>query len=132
MFRQLARQLVGLIPVVGILPKVAVAYGGTWAIGAPWCCGPPKAAPPRSGTLRTFGRDELERGREVAHDLTTRGPAGVAQASGRWDRLNTHVPGLAAGPKPGPGGRRPPRRPLPPRLAARRSLIAATARFCGS
>ena len=30
---QVARQLVGLIPVVGIAPKVAVAYGGTWAIG---------------------------------------------------------------------------------------------------
>jgi hypothetical protein len=32
-FRQLARQLVGLIPVVGIVPKVAVAYGGTCMIG---------------------------------------------------------------------------------------------------
>src|SRR5207247_10080645 len=33
LFRQGARQLVGLIPVVGIVPKVAVAYAGTLAIG---------------------------------------------------------------------------------------------------
>ena len=30
---RLARQLVGLRPVIGLVPKVAVAYGGTWAIG---------------------------------------------------------------------------------------------------
>src|SRR5260370_36228899 len=33
LFRQGARQLVGLIPVAGIAPKVAVAYAGTLAIG---------------------------------------------------------------------------------------------------
>ena len=33
LFRQVARQLIGLVPVIGIVPKVAVAYGGTWAIG---------------------------------------------------------------------------------------------------
>ena len=33
LFRQIARQMSGLIPVWGIVPKVAVAYAGTWAIG---------------------------------------------------------------------------------------------------
>jgi len=33
LFRQGARQLVGLIPVAGIVPRVAVAYAGTLAIG---------------------------------------------------------------------------------------------------
>lgn len=33
MWRQMARQLVGLIPGFGILPKVAVAYAGTYATG---------------------------------------------------------------------------------------------------
>ncbi len=33
LFRQIARELVGLIPVVGVIPKVAIAYGGTWVIG---------------------------------------------------------------------------------------------------
>ena len=33
LWRQAARQLVGLIPVWGIVPKVAVAYAGTYAVG---------------------------------------------------------------------------------------------------
>lgn len=33
LFRQLARSLVGLIPVWGILPKVAVSYAGTYVVG---------------------------------------------------------------------------------------------------
>jgi len=33
MWRQLARQLVGLIPVWGIVPKVGVAYAGTYVVG---------------------------------------------------------------------------------------------------
>lgn len=33
LFRQIARELVGLLPVIGILPKVAVAYAGTRLIG---------------------------------------------------------------------------------------------------
>ena len=32
-WRQIARQLVGLIPVWGIVPKVAVAYAGTFVVG---------------------------------------------------------------------------------------------------
>lgn len=32
-WRQLARQLVGLIPIWGIVPKVAVAYAGTYVVG---------------------------------------------------------------------------------------------------
>lgn len=33
LWRQIARQLVGLIPVWGIVPKVAVAYAGTYVVG---------------------------------------------------------------------------------------------------
>ncbi len=33
LFRQIARELVGLVPGVGIIAKVTVAYAGTWAIG---------------------------------------------------------------------------------------------------
>ncbi len=33
LWRQLARSLIGLIPVWGIIPKVAVAYSGTYAVG---------------------------------------------------------------------------------------------------
>ena len=118
-FRQLARQLVGLIPVVGILPKVAVAYGGTWAIGRAVVLWATEGRRASAETLRTFSREGLERGRAVARDLAARGKAGVAHASGRWDRLRSHVPGLrrrgrartqaaAATPAPPP--------PLPPAL----------------
>ena len=33
LWRQIARQLIGLIPAWGILPKVAVAYSGTYVVG---------------------------------------------------------------------------------------------------
>ncbi|MDQ7029220.1 MAG: hypothetical protein Q9O62_05290 [Ardenticatenia bacterium] len=33
LFRQVARQLVGLVPGVGLMARAAVAYAGTWAIG---------------------------------------------------------------------------------------------------
>jgi uncharacterized protein (DUF697 family) len=33
LWRQLARMLIGLIPIWGIVPKVAVAYSGTYAVG---------------------------------------------------------------------------------------------------
>ena len=93
-FRQLARQLVGLIPVVGIVPKVAVAYGGTYAIGRAVVLWVTEGRTASAETLRTLSREGLQRGREVARDLSARGRAGVAKASGRWDRLRSHVPGL--------------------------------------
>jgi uncharacterized protein (DUF697 family) len=33
LWRQLARSLIGLIPVIGIIPKAAVAYSGTFVVG---------------------------------------------------------------------------------------------------
>jgi uncharacterized protein (DUF697 family) len=93
-FRQLARQLVGLIPVIGILPKVAVAYGGTWAMGRVVVLWATEGRTASSEMLRTYSREGLERGRAVARELATRSKAGVARASGRWDRLRQHVPGL--------------------------------------
>ncbi len=116
LFRQLARQLVGLIPVVGILPKVAVAYGGTWAIGRAVVLWVTEGRTASTEALRTFSREGLERGRAVARDLSTRGKAGVASASGRWERLRSQVPGLrrrarAAGAS---AGAEPPAPPPPP------------------
>ena len=93
-FRTLARQLVGLIPVVGIIPKVAVAYGGTWAIGRAVVLWTTEGRTASAETLRTLSREGLLRGRTVAKDLSARGRAGVAKASGRWDRLRSHIPGL--------------------------------------
>jgi uncharacterized protein (DUF697 family) len=76
LFRQGARQLVGLIPVVGIVPKVAVAYAGTLAIGkavAAWAAHGQALDP---DTVKRLYRQALSRGRDVAQAL-------VAQARKR-------------------------------------------------
>ncbi len=75
LFRQIARELIGLVPVLGIVPKVAVAYGGTWAIGravVAWATGA-EAATKRS--LRHLYAAGLDRGREVARQMTSRSNA---------------------------------------------------------
>jgi uncharacterized protein (DUF697 family) len=69
LFRQVARQLVGLVPVIGLVPKVAVAYGGTWAIGMAveaWATG---GGAPTAARLRQLSRDGIARGRRVAQRL---------------------------------------------------------------
>jgi uncharacterized protein (DUF697 family) len=69
LFRQVARQLSGMLPVIGIVPKVAVAYGGTWAIGravAIWATEGRKLTAER---LRQLSREGLSRGRRAAEDL---------------------------------------------------------------
>jgi uncharacterized protein (DUF697 family) len=69
LFRQIARQLVGLIPVIGLVPKVAVAYGGTWAIGkavTAWATGGGKLTAAR---LKQLSQEGLARGRRVARAM---------------------------------------------------------------
>ncbi len=77
LFRQVARQLIGLVPVIGIVPKVAVAYGGTWAIGRAvtlWATGGGRMTGER---LRQLTREGLRRGETVARDM------GRAEGGGR-------------------------------------------------
>ncbi len=72
LFRQVARELVGLIPVLGIVPKVAVAYGGTWAIGRAveaWATGAEEAT---RRSLKQMYSTGLTRGRRVARQLAAR------------------------------------------------------------
>jgi uncharacterized protein (DUF697 family) len=69
MLRQLARQLIGLVPVVGIAPKVAVAYAGTWAVGravAAWAGG---GAAVTKASVKRYYAEAVERGRRVADAL---------------------------------------------------------------
>jgi uncharacterized protein (DUF697 family) len=77
LFRQGARQLVGLIPVVGIIPKVAVAYAGTLAIGRAVAAWAVHGQALDRGTVAKLYRQALTRGREVAKALATqaRSPA---------------------------------------------------------
>jgi len=69
LFRQGARQLVGLIPVAGIVPKVGVAYAGTLAIGkavVAWAAYGSRLEP---GAVRALYRQALAHGRDVAQAL---------------------------------------------------------------
>lgn len=69
LFRQVARGLIGLIPVWGVVPKVAVAYAGTQLIGtaaALWATEGREASPDE---LRALYADALRRGRDVAARL---------------------------------------------------------------
>jgi uncharacterized protein (DUF697 family) len=66
LFRQIARQLVGLLPVIGIVPKVAVAYGGTWAIGRAVVLWATEGRILSADRLRRLSREGVARGRDVA------------------------------------------------------------------
>jgi uncharacterized protein (DUF697 family) len=69
LWRQIARQLIGLIPAYGILPKIAVSYAGTYAVGEAiyqWCANGEKLRPE---ALKALYTEALERGREMAQSL---------------------------------------------------------------
>ena len=66
LFRQIARQMSGLIPVVGIVPKVAVSYAGTWAIGRAvvlWATEGRRITPE---LMKGFYHEALTQGRQAA------------------------------------------------------------------
>ena len=69
LFRQIARQMSGLIPVWGIVPKVAVSYAGTWAIGRAvtvWATEGQKITPE---LMSGHYREALEQGRQAAQRI---------------------------------------------------------------
>ena len=74
LWRQIARQLVGLIPVWGIVPKVAVAYAGTYAVGEAivrWYQTGHKVS---GQGMRELYVDALARGKQVAQSMLERAP----------------------------------------------------------
>jgi uncharacterized protein (DUF697 family) len=79
-WRQVARQLVGLIPAFGIIPKIAVSYAGTYAVGQAiyqWCVNGEKLKPE---ALKSLYADALTRGREVAQSLVAKRKAAQLEA----------------------------------------------------
>jgi uncharacterized protein (DUF697 family) len=81
LWRLIARQLVGLIPVFGIIPNVAVSYAGTYTVGQAiyrWCANNEKVNPQ---TLRSAFNEALKRGREIARTLVTRNESGLIDNS---------------------------------------------------
>jgi uncharacterized protein (DUF697 family) len=102
LFRQLARQLVGLIPVIGLVPKVAIAYGGTWAIGRAVVIWATEGREVSQDLVRSLSNEGLQRGRTVAARLVEQARSRTGGVGRRWERLKEHLPLI--------GRRRPPSR----------------------
>jgi len=76
--RQVARTLVGLVPVVGLVPKIAVAYAGTRLIGsAAWLWASEGRALP-AGEAKRLLRDSRRAARELARTIRARLPGDEA------------------------------------------------------
>jgi uncharacterized protein (DUF697 family) len=78
LFRQIARQLVGLIPVAGLVPKVAIAYTGTWAIGRAIAAWANEGRAITGELVRNYSAEAAARGRAFAERLV-----GEAREGGR-------------------------------------------------
>lgn len=92
MFRQVARQLVGLIPVAGLLPKVAIAYAGTYAIGralTAWALGGVEVT---ADSLSRYTTEGLEQGKLLAGQLLAQVKARVPASARSWQRLRGWLP----------------------------------------
>jgi uncharacterized protein (DUF697 family) len=92
LFRQAARGLVGLIPVVGLLPKVAIAYAGTHAIGRAMVLWTVEGRQVTSDLVAKYSRESLEKGRAIAERLTR--DKGGAPPRRRLDRLRRYLPSV--------------------------------------
>ena len=95
LFRQAARQLVGLIPIAGIVPKVAIAYSGTWAIGRAIVLWVTEGREITPASVQRMTRDGLERGRALAESMLRQRATGE-RAGPRWQRLRRYLPGRTA------------------------------------
>jgi uncharacterized protein (DUF697 family) len=74
LWRQIARQLIGLVPGWGIIPKVAVAYSGTYVVGNAilgWYLTGRKLTPQQ---MRDLYAQAFARGKEYARQLSRRIP----------------------------------------------------------
>jgi uncharacterized protein (DUF697 family) len=74
LWRQIARQLVGLVPGWGIIPKVAVAYSGTYVVGntiLAWYFTGRKLTPQQ---MRELYSQAFSRGKEYARKLSEKIP----------------------------------------------------------
>jgi hypothetical protein len=74
LWRNLARYLIGLVPLWGIVPKVAVSYAGTYVVGNAvlrWYLTGRHVTPAQ---IRQLYRQAFDRGKAVARALLARRP----------------------------------------------------------
>ena len=91
LFRQIAREMVGLVPIAGLPLKIAVAYSGTWAIGKAIALWVTEGRTITADALRAMTAEGLERGRALANRmLASRSTSGSGP---RWQRFRGYLPG---------------------------------------
>ncbi|WP_322496393.1 hypothetical protein [Chloroflexus sp.] len=86
-WRQLARALVGLIPIWGVAPKVAIAYAGTYTTGMAACRWFAEGKIVDQARLKELGSEALALGRARAAELLAAARSGSSQHMNRWRRL---------------------------------------------
>ena len=69
LWRQIARGLIGLIPVYGIIPKVGVSYAGTYVVGNAILQWYLTGRHISAKQMRELYRHAFDRGRETAREL---------------------------------------------------------------
>jgi uncharacterized protein (DUF697 family) len=92
LFRQAARQLVGLIPIAGLLPKVAISYAGTYAIGKAMVGWTTEGKQVTVETVASYSRDGLIKGRALAEHLVEEAAATGGRVARRFERLRAFLP----------------------------------------
>ncbi len=73
-WRQLARSLIGLVPVWGIVPKTAIAYAGTYVVGNVVLRWYLTGRHVSSSQMKSLYAQALERGKALARNLASRRP----------------------------------------------------------
>ena len=109
-WRQLARGLVGLIPIWGLVPKIAVSYAGTYSTGVAAWRWYESGDLVNSEQLKRISQDALAIGRERARELISgrkQQDGETAKQPGMFGRLAARVRGML------PGGKHPPALPEP-------------------
>ena len=93
LFRQAARQLVGLLPIAGIVPKVAIAYSGTWAVGKALVLWVTEGRAITAESVEAMSAEGLARGRALAERMVRDARGRGRLAGSRWQRLRGYLPG---------------------------------------
>lgn len=92
LFRQAARQLVGLIPIAGVVPKVAIAYSGTWAVGKSLVLWVTEGRAVTADAVEALSAEGLARGRSLAERMVQDARVRGRSMGSRWQRWRGYLP----------------------------------------
>ena len=96
-WRQVARSLIGLIPVWGLLPKVAVAYAGTYTTGMAAWRWYESGELVSADQLKRLSQDAIAIGRARAAEIIARARKTGAQAASSRNGIIGRLKGLVPG-----------------------------------